>query len=181
MSEYTDKTYGFTFWYPTALVVTAAAKSDAVSFPGGVAVEVLQIGPVGGTSIQVVDSPASSITDEPNGHASPISQTKYFYDGASKQWMMAFPEGRDGAGPSATTTANISKSTISGLAMLPSGRRFDTTIIPLNTQRFLVISDGGGSAISSELARTVAQTGATVDSSVRAAALQAEAAAYAGK
>jgi len=178
MSQYTDSIYGFSFWYPSALRVTATATDNDVNFPGGIAVETLQVGPVGGTSVVVVNSPTGSITDEPANHASPINQTEYFYDSASGQWMVAFPQGTNGEGSSATTTANVSKTTISGLIMLPSGRRFDTTIIPLSTMRFLVVSDGGGSAFTSQLARTVAQTGASIDPSIQATALQEEEAAY---
>ncbi len=180
-SEYTDSTYHFSFWYPSALQITATTTEDETGFPGGVVVETLQIGSMGGTSIVVVDSITHTITDEPSNHASPIAQTKYFYDSASGQWMVAFPQGITNGNSSATTTANVSKTTISGLVMLPSGRRFDTTIIPLSTARFLVISDGGGSSFTSQLAQTVAQTGASIDTSTQAAALQAEAAAYANE
>src|ERR1700733_3515539 len=73
MAEYTDPTYGFTFWYPSALAVTASSTNDSTSFPGGVQVERLQVGTPGGTYIAVVNSPQSTITDEPNGHAAPIN------------------------------------------------------------------------------------------------------------
>ena len=179
MSEYTDPTYGFTFWYPNTLQITASTTQDDKDFPGGVAVETLLVGSQGGTAIIVVDSPTATITDESANHASPIAQTKYFYDSAAAQWMVAYPQGTTGPGSGATTTADISKTTLSGLLLLPSGRRFDTSIIPLGTTRFLVISDGGGSSFTLQLAQTVAQTGAAVDPSKQAAALQAEAAAYA--
>jgi hypothetical protein len=132
---------------------------------------------MGGTSVIVVNSGTSTITDEPANHASPIGQTEYFYNNASKQWMMALPQGvEDGIIP--TTTANVSKTTMSGLFMLPSGKRFDTTIIPLSLTRFLVVSDGGGSSFTSELAQTVTQNDASIDAGVETTALQAEAAAY---
>jgi len=134
MSKYTDSIYGFSFWYPRTQKVTSVAMQDDTIFPGGTAEENLQIGLMGGTSIYVVNSPSSTITDEPNGHASPIAQTKYSYVNLSKQWMVSSPEGTD-TGEQATSPkpANISQTTMSGLFMLPSGRRFDTTIIPLNS------------------------------------------------
>jgi PKD repeat protein len=178
-SQYVDPTYGFSFWYPSALQVTATATNNNSDFPGGVAVETLQVGPAGGVTIYVVNSPTSNITDEAANHASPIAQTQYFYDSASAQWMVDYPQGTNGGGSSATTTANISKTTISGLVMLPSGRRFDTTIIPLSTTQFLVIGDGGGSSFTPQLAKTVAQASASVNASAQTAALQAEATAYA--
>lgn len=179
MVQYTDSDFGFSFWYPSALQVVATTTQDNTNFPGGVAVETLQIGSAGGTSVVVVNSLTATITDEPNNHASPIAQTKYFYDNASKQWMVAYPQGTTGPGSGATTTANVSKTTMSNLVILPSGRRFDTTIIPLSTTRFLVISDGGGSSFTGQLAQTVAQVGAPIDSSTQAETLQAEATAYA--
>lgn len=179
LSEYTDPNYGFSFWYPTALQVTATNTDDSVSYPGGVAVETLQVGPLGGTYVTVVNSPLGTITDEPNDHASPIPQTEYFFDSTSGVWMVAYPQGSLMGGSSgATTTATISRVTIGGLVMLPSGKRFDTTIIPLGTSRFLVIGDGGGSSISPDLAATVSQTGTAVNSSAQSAALQAESQAY---
>jgi PKD repeat protein len=179
MSQYVDPAYGFSFWYPSALSVTATSTNDSAGFPGGVAVETLQVGPAGGITIHVLNSTSSTITDEPANHASPITQTQYFYDSASGKWMVDYPQGTNGGSSAATTTANVSKTTISGLVMLPSGRRFDTTIVPLSTTRFLVIGDGGGSSFTSQLAETVAQTGASVNASAQAAALQAEATAYA--
>src|SRR5271168_481973 len=180
LNKYADQAYGFSFWSPSELDVTATTTDDTTDFPGGVAVETLQIGPLGGTSIIVVNSTTSSITDEPANHASPIAQTEYFYDQTSEKWMVAFPQGGNGVGGEndSTTTADVSKTTISGLVMLPSGKRFDTTIIPLTTTRFLVISDGGGSSFTYELAKTISQIGASIDPTAQANALQAEAAAY---
>jgi hypothetical protein len=179
MSQYVDPAYGFSFWYPSALPITTTTASNSTDFPGGVAVETLQVGPTGGVTIYVVNSTTSHITDEPANHASPIAQTQYFYDSASGKWMVDYPQGTNGGGSAATTTANVSKTTISGLVMLPSGRRFDTTIIPLSTTRFLVIGDGGGSSFTPQLAETVVQTGGSVNVSAETASLQAEATAYA--
>jgi hypothetical protein len=179
MSKYDDSNYGFSFWYPSALQITTTATQDNTSFPGGTAVENLQIGSMGSTTVFVVNSPTSTITDEPSDHASPIGQTEYFYDKTTQQWMVTFPQGNDNGGSStAITVANISKITMSGLIMLPSGKRFDTTIIPINTNEFLVITDGGGSSFTSELAETVAQANTSVNTSLQATILQAEAAAY---
>ena len=176
MSQYVDS-HGFSFWYPKALQVTTTITNDSTTFPGGTAVETLQVGDAGGTTIYVVNSTTSTITDESVGHASPIPQTQYSYDSIAGQWMVSYPEGVN-VGSSATTNANVSKTTMSGLIMLPSGRRFDTTIIPLNTTRFVVIGDGGGSSFTSQLAKTVTPTGAVIDGAVQATALQAEANAY---
>jgi len=178
MSRHVNAKYGFSFWYPAALRVTVTAANDAVSFPGGVVVETLQVRPAGGISLYVVNSPQSTITDEANGHAAPIPQTKYFYDASSQRWMVAYPEGTDGGGSGAPAPADVSKTTVGGQPMLPSSARFDTTIIPLSTTQFVVVQDGGGSAFTNELARTFAATGVHVDAAVLADALHAEAMAY---
>ncbi len=178
MTEYIDHN-GFTFWYPSALTVSASTTNDTTSFPGGTQVERLTIGQQGGTYIAVVQSPNSTITDEPNGHASPISQTKLFLDASSGQWMKAFPEGSQTGSGGATTTADASAHTVGSLLIFPSGARFDTNIIPLTNTEFLVIADGGGSSFTAQLAQTVAPTGAIVDPTILGNALQAESAAYA--
>src|SRR3984893_484465 len=154
MGRYVDAKYGFSFWYPSALRRTVAAANDEARFPGGVVVEILQVRPAGGISLYVVNPPLSTITDEPNGHAAPIPQTKYFYDASSQRWMVAYPEGTDGN--AAPAPADVSKTTIGGQPMLPSGARFDTTIIPLSTTQFVVVQDGGGSEVTNGLAYTVA-------------------------
>jgi hypothetical protein len=177
MSRYVDAKYRFSFWYPSALPITVAAANDDKSFPGGVVVETVQISG-GDISLYVVNSPQSTITDEPNGHAAPIPQTKYFYDASSQRWMVAYPEGTDGGGNGAPAPADVAKTAIGGQPMLPSGARFDTTIIPLSTTQFVVVQDGGGRAFTNELARTVAAPGAKVEAAALAAALHAEAIAY---
>jgi len=180
MSEYIDSANGFSFWYPSTLKVTSTMTNDSKSFPGGVALETLQVGDMGGTYLTVVDSKTSTITDEPNGHASPIAQTEYSYDVTTKEWMISHPDAAaNGEGSSTPTIVDISKAstTMAGLLMLPAGKRFDTTIIPMNTTRFIVVSDGGGSSFTSELAATVSPLGISVPSDVEVATLQAEGAA----
>jgi hypothetical protein len=178
MRQYVDSKYHFSLWYPRALQVTAKTGQDRRSFPGGINVKTLQVGEPGGTSVSVVVSPKQTITDEPNGHAAPIAQTKYFYDAAASRWMVAFPEGDSPFGGGGPRPADVSKKTIGGLPMLPSGARFDATIIPLSTTLFLVVKDGGGSAFTAQLARTVAPAGARISASALSAALKAEADAY---
>ena len=181
MSRYVDAKDRFSFWYPAALRIAVTVANDDASFPGGVAVETVQVGSPGDISLHVVNSPRSTITDEPNGHAAPIPQTKYFYDAASQRWMVTYPEGTDGGGSAAPAPADVSKTTIGGQPMLPSGARFDTTIIPLSTTQFVVVQDGGGSEFTNQLARTVAAAGARVEAAALSAALRAEALGYEGQ
>jgi hypothetical protein len=178
MRQYVDAKYHFSFWYPRALQVTATTGRDRRSFPGGTNVKTLAVGEPGGTSVSVVVSPSRMITDEPNGHAAPIAQTKYFYDAAADRWMVAFPEGDILTGAHGPRPADVSKKTVGELPMLPSGARFDTTIIALSATLFLVVKDGGGSGFTRQLANTVAPAGARISPAVLSDALKAEADAY---
>jgi hypothetical protein len=178
MKKFTDTKYGFSFWYPAALKVTVTASSDTASFPGGTLVETLQVGAAGGVVLHVVDSPQSTITDEPNGHAAPIPQTRLFLDAAMQLWMLAYPEGDAGGKPVEAKAADLSNKTIGELSMVGTGARFDTTIIPLTKTRFIVVQDGGGAGFTTQLAATVAAVNAKVAAATQAKALQAEAAAY---
>jgi hypothetical protein len=178
MRQYVDAKYHFSFWYPRALQITAVTGRDMRSFPGGTNVKTLAVGEPGGISVSVVVSPQQTITDEPNGHAAPMAQTKYFYDAAADRWMVAFPEGDGPLGGGGPKSADVSQKTIGGLPMLPSNARFDATIIPLSTTLFLVVKDGGGSGFTRQLAKTVAPGGARISSAALSAALKAEADAF---
>jgi hypothetical protein len=176
VNRYVDRNYQFSFWYPRGSTIKVEPSQDADSFPGGVLLETLQ---AGDASLHVVRSPKSTITDEPNGHASPIAQSQYFYDASSQRWMLAYPEGDGGGNPNpAPKPADVSKSTIGGQPMLPSNARFDTTIIPLSTTLFVVVQDGGGSAYTDQIAATVAPLDAHVDPAALKAALHELAMAY---
>jgi hypothetical protein len=143
------------------------AGNDATSFPGGAAVESLQVGPAGGVALHVVNSSQSTITDEPNGHASPIPQTRLFLDAAMQIWMLAYPEGNASGKPVEAKSADLSVKTIGGLLMVATGARFDTSIVVLSKTRFIVVQDGGGSAFTNQLAATVAGPKAKVAASAR--------------
>ena len=141
MKQYTDTKYGFSFWYPGALQITATSANDDASFPGGMMVETVQVGPAGGAAMHVVNAPDSAVTDEPNGHASPIAQTRFFFDAAIQIWMSQAPESMSVRGDGGAKAADMSKKTIGGLPMFASGARFDTTVIPLTQKRFIVVQD----------------------------------------
>jgi hypothetical protein len=178
MKQYVDKNYGFSFWYPGSLKVTATTSNDTASFPGGTLVESLQVGDPGGVVLHVVNSPQGSITDEPKGHAAPIPQTELFMDAAMQIWMLRYPEGDSAGKPVEPKAIDPSKKTIGGLPMVATGARFDTTIIPLSKTRFVVVQDGGGAGFTAELAATLVAANAKISGSVQDKALQAEAAAF---
>lgn len=145
-STYSDSTFGFSFAYPAGTKIVEIAASSTTEFPGAKVMREIQVGEPGDVTVFEVTSAKSVITDEPNGHASPISQTKYFYDAKAQAWMVAYPEGKDDGTNAATTTATILGTTDGGLSILPSGRRFDTRIIPLSPTKFVVVTSGGGAS-----------------------------------
>ena len=131
-------------------------------------------------SIHVVRSPGSATADEPDGHASPIAQTNYFYDATVQRWMVAHPEGTDGGGPPPPPAAAVfNETTIGGRADAAGQRPLRRpAVIPLSTTLFVVVKDGGGSAFTDQVARTVAPLDAHIDSAALKAALHDLAVAY---
>jgi hypothetical protein len=179
VDRYVDRAYKFSFWYPRGAAIKVVPGHDDKNFPGGVLVETVEVGDAGAVSLHVVRSPASTITDEPDGHASPIAQSRYFYDAAAQRWMLAYPEGNGEGDPHpAPRPADVSKTTVGGEPMLPSGARFDTTIVPLTTTLFVVVQDGGGSSFTNQIAATVAARDARIDPAALKAALRELAIAY---
>jgi hypothetical protein len=179
IDRYVDRNYRFSFWYPRGYTIKVLPSDDTESFPGGVLLETLQVGHVGEVSVHVVRSPKSTITDEPDGHASPIAQNQYVYDASSQRWMLAYPEGNGEDDPHpAPKPADVSKTTIGGQPMLPSTARFSTTIIPLSTTLFVVVQDGGGIAFTGQIARTVAPLDVHANPAALKAALYDLAVAY---
>jgi hypothetical protein len=171
LALFSDPEFGFTFWYPANLIVHVTdIQDDTAAYPGAVLKRGMSVGTEGGITIFEAESPNSTITDQPNGHAGPISQAKYFYDQAGTL-MLAWPEGpccQNQTG--ATSTVTIDTRTLDGLPILGSGQRFDSRIIPLSHTKFLISGDGGGMS-ASPLPQTVLLTGSVVKPSVLSAIL----------
>ena len=141
-------------------------------------VKYLEVGKAGDVYVFEVSSPKGMLTDNPG--AAPLPPVNYSWNVADKTWMISWPEGTPSGKLASTTTATINKKTMSGLPMLPGTSRFNTSIIPLNSNKFVVVSDGGG--VSADyLARTVTPIGGSIDSPEQSAVLKAEADAYAGQ
>jgi hypothetical protein len=164
MQEYTDAHFGFSFWYPDGWQVTTVTNPPfGAQIQNGTIVKKMSVGNASDTwaiVIEEVNSPTMTITD--TGGAGPFGPVTYYFDTSNKSWMKV--TGEESAGvPVATTTANVSVSTMDGLSMFSGTSRFDTTIIPISTStsssgvNFLVISDGG-TVNATTLAKTVTAT-----------------------
>lgn len=176
LKQYTDRNFGFSFWYPGNWEVREKPWTDKDKFPGSNVVKYLEVGPAGGIYVFEVSSPKGMITDNPGAEFLP--PVNYSWDTADKTWMISWPEGNTSGQFVSTTTASTTVKTMSGLPMLAGTSRFHTSIIPLSKDKFVVVGDGG-EAIADYLARTVTPIGGSIDSPEQSAVLKAEADAYA--
>jgi len=155
MKEYTDSSFGFSFWYPSTWTVTTPVNPPfGVQVTGGTVVATLGLQPAGQTypfiQIKEVHSVNRTVTD--TGGAGPIGPITYYFDPTTHLWMTtsAITTGTTNV----TTPANISINTMGGLHMFGGTSRFDTSIIPLSAENFVIVDDGGG-ANATPLAKTV--------------------------
>ena len=138
MSQYTDTAFGFSFWYPSSWHVNVSTSSNNSNIQGGSVIKNLTIGDVSPEIlIQEVASPSFTITD--TGGAGPIGPVTYSFVQATHTWMIVNSQ-------SGTTSlpADISINTMGGLHMFAGTSRFDSIIIPLSAENFVVIKDNGG-------------------------------------
>lgn len=182
MTKYTNDKYGFTFWHPANLNLEPYSNEQEGLFPGGIVLESYTLDRINGPIIHVVQSTSGSITDlspDPDLRGSPANATKYFYNSSTKRWMVAYPEDTRHDSRYATSSADVSNNTIGELPILPSGIRYDASIIPLSPTLFLVISDSG-MATAPALAKTVYLNDANIDQKILLQALENEGVAFRG-
>jgi hypothetical protein len=169
MQEYTDSNFGFSFWYPDTWTVTTPTNAPFGPKLQNVSV-VAELGlqPAGQTYpdilIQEAHSTTRTITD--TGGAGPIGPITYYFDTTSHLWMTTNSE--DNGQPTTPVAANISNNTMGGLHLFGGTSRFNTEIIPLSADNFVVIGNGGD-ANSDALAKTVLATDPSVATPVSTA------------
>lgn len=155
MKQYIDTDFGFSFWYPeTWKVVSDLTSLSETNLQGGNVVKKLRVENETGdyVAIQEFDSLTSLITD--SGGAGPFGPVTYFFDPTTNSWIVGLnEEARMGTKP-ATTTITTFTNTMGGLHMFSGTSRFNTVIIPLRPNRFVVINNGGG-INSQDLSNTV--------------------------
>lgn len=148
MQKYTDLDFGFSFWYPKSWPV-AADPNALTPIRDGRTFRTLRVGDI---IIREVYSATMSIID--TGGAGPFGPVKYFFNPSTHAWMTTAPKGTPTGGSGATTTITSFINTMGGLHMLGGTSRFDTNIIPLSAENFVVVSDNGG-ANADYLAKTI--------------------------
>jgi hypothetical protein len=177
MAKYTDSSLGYSFWYPTNWTVTATAiPTNGGNIQDATTVAMLSVGPKGGDteiSIQEVKSTTRTVTD--TGGAGPIGPITYFFDTTSHLWMTKSSIA-DGV-TSITKPADITRNSMGGLHLFGGTSRFDSNIIPLTANNFVIIKDTGVHNATA-LAKTVVAIDPSVATPVSAkeqvAVIQAE-------
>jgi hypothetical protein len=166
MQKFTDSAFGFSFWYPSTWTITKSPKNPpfGANLKSVSVVAMLGLQPAGQTYpsiiIQEAKSTTRTITD--TGGAGPIGPVTFYFDATKHIWMTTPPEG-DGA----TKPADVSINTMGGLHMFGGTSRFDTSIVPLTANNFVVIGDGGA-ANATALTRTIVATDPAVATPVSA-------------
>ncbi len=196
MTKYTDRDFGFTFWYPSKWTI-----SNSMTMMGDVICCTLkskllftdQSGEVVMT-VAAIDSEDRSVMLA-GGACGTCAPIRYYFDINTHLWMKQYPDGIGGAPDMAPAQfeqtkepqrADISANTMGGLHMFNGGFRFGSTLIPLSAHHFLYIyapiTGTGEYHIEAPLARTVVATDPSVATPVSIAdqkkVIEAEASAY---
>jgi hypothetical protein len=148
MTKFTDKEFGFSFWYPSTWHVTPLKdRPFGAQLAGGNVVKSWSVGQAG-TEIVVQAFHSTLLTITDTGGAGPFGPIKYFFDPKDHAWKVVSLDSN------ATTTITTFNNTMGGLHMFNGTSRFNTRIIPISADNFVVIGDGGGTD-STYLSKTV--------------------------
>jgi hypothetical protein len=199
MSHYTDKDFGFSFWYPSnwSTEIHTPTKAPDTYYPGGVLMKSLYLMDSKGNlmaAVNSVSSQGSSITDEAGGGpnracpAASCDTVRYFFDSASHTWMQEYPtEANQQHQTGIATAADVSNNTMGGLHIFPGSARFGSdSVVPLSAKNFVIVIAGdAGNFDQKVLVNTIVATDPTVATPVSTAqqtvTIQAEQKAYAGQ
>lgn len=203
MSKYTDKDFGFSFWYPSSWSVSSLnpgpTDREGNQLKGRI---VIKEGENVEIDIDKVHSDQMVYNVNP-GACGYCGNVRYFFNPNIHTWMKEYPDGANGA-PDATpeefaasktaTPANVSNNTMGGLHMFSTEQKESAVIIPLSAQNFLLVTGvtyteqcgpACGAKVIGEaglLARTVVATDPSVATPVSVSEqikmIQAEAEAY---
>jgi hypothetical protein len=190
MRQYTDVSFGFSFWYPSDWHVDLSAAQDSLLEDGSLSMKIIVSSPKSpndGIAIEEFVSHRTSIKD--NSSCGPsdacASALQYYFDAPTHTWMVT----RWGFGPNlpeSTAAANVSNNSMGGLHILQGNARFgDDVIVPLSATHFVVVRNvSAGTNQVSYLAKTIVALDPTVatpwNEDLQVQIIKAEATAYAG-
>lgn len=180
MKQYTDSSFGFSFWYPNTWTVQSTAIKN--NYTGGTIQKTLTItppiAPNGWQSEPITIDEFSSPTREitiARDICSPMSGSfvaahRYYFDTNAHTWMKEVPaytaqsekDVSEHSVPASTKAADVSQNTMGGLHMLDAG--CSGSVIPLSAKNFVVFSfnsrDTGPNYIN--IAKTITATDPSV-------------------
>ena len=172
MNKYIDTDFGFSFWYPSAWIVSAQSSTIVIQEQSGQYPR----------KITIAKAYRSDGILDASGACGSCVSVKYYFDAAKRAWMRIYdPVGNGGT----TSEADVSKNTMGGLHIFADCSRFGGSVIPLTAKNFLLINgDNGGSGYYFDLplSRTVLAADPDVATPISAdeqiKTIQAEADAY---
>ncbi len=204
-TQYTDKDFGFSFWYPSAWTVQTQAPDASDSYQGGTVKKmiIVQIPPTSAneqsanSQIKIDEYYSADMTITFPGDDCPTVTcfnfqfpTRLYFDPSLRTWMIGYPEGQatskgDTIPAGYTTPANVSDNTMGGLHIINGVVPYDSTgVIPLSAHNFLVISvplsydSIGMDAVVKTIMATDPAVATPVSPSEQSSTVQAEAAFY---
>jgi hypothetical protein len=164
MKQYTDVSFGFSFWYPSTWTVTEGTyDKDRHPYSGGTVIKSLVVTPPEGSTLDpihlrefvssdkdVIDSSYAGPIDDP-----PLYSSKYSFDGKRHLWMTE-SKGTRSSEWSAPEAADISENSMGGLHLFSGTARFGAdTIIPLSAKKFVIADNDNAGASQKPLAATI--------------------------
>jgi hypothetical protein len=183
MSQYTDKDFGFSFWYPNNYVVSEVPVTSPSQYQDGLVVKQLIVAMVGDTnlvhnavSIREYTSPDSKVLVQSDCAKFACTPALYYFDKTTHTWMFS-TEDPDTLQLGLSATADVSDNTMGGLHI------FRSKTIPLSAHNFVTIGTWTGAGIYGQLlAKTVTATDPSVATPVsqdqQIATIKAEQQAY---
>lgn len=146
MRQYTDSSFGFSFWYPSSMQVTktqpqlnSGSSVNDSTIMNGPNTQILGVITAPEFTAYEVYSPDMSILSSVDPGPSGSDYDKYFFDTQTHTWMYASDGGPTGVA-GGTTAADTSNNTIGGLHVFNGYTRFGyKVIIPLSANDFIVV------------------------------------------
>lgn len=164
MQQYTDVSFGFSFWYPSTWTVTEGTyDKDRHPYSGGTVIKSLVVTPPAATYFDpihlrefvssdrdVIDSSNAGPVDDP-----PLYSAKYYFDNKRHLWMTE-SKGTRSSKWSSPEAADISENSMGGLHLFSGTARFGAdTIIPLSAKKFVIADNDNAGASQKHLAATI--------------------------
>lgn len=164
MTKYTDATYGFSLYYPSAWKITPKNQNGGYNDIGVINFD--NIGPNKDDSIDITVQEGNQVTTTD----SKFGTIHYSYDSKIGGWTMMGSADIGVGGPGSLSEtipqpAKILYNTPSNLPVFAGTTRWKTNIVALSTTKFLVIhiTGSGWSTVVDPLTKTVSVAGQNVD------------------